>query len=127
MYLFLPNNVFAQTRCRNEWYTSDATASKEIILLSTGNDDNVLTETNSSSLSLAFAKKKLKGIRLNDNGSCPSVSFCKNGSTILIYKNNNCKEKSSIKDSNKKFCTDVITEEIDTSDRLDNNITGNGD
>mgnify|MGYP004594527043 CR=1 FL=1 len=64
MYLFLPNNVFAQTRCRNEWYTSDATASKEIILLSTGNDDNVLTETNSSSLSLAFAKKSLKELDL---------------------------------------------------------------
>lgn len=45
----------------------------------------------------------------------------------MIYKNDNCKNKSSIKEDNKKFCTDAIAGQIETSDHSDYNITGDGD
>lgn len=126
VFLLLPDSVSASTRCVYTWYTSNATASKEKTILETGSDDNVLTEITTDS-NLAFANKELKGIRLNSDGSCPSVSFYKYGNPILIYKNSNCKNNSSVKKKNRKYCTEAIKGELETSDRSNNNISGSGE
>ena len=97
----IPSDVFAATQCKYSWTSkligtnTDGTTVTGDFILSTGDDAKRLTNATSpfSSRPAKFANKK--GIALNSNGSCPSISiYVQNTSgNFKIYKNKtNCKK-----------------------------------
>lgn len=97
----IPSDVLAATQCKYSWTSkligtnTDGTTVTGDFILSTGDDAKRLTNATSpfSSRPAKFANKK--GIALNSNGSCPSISiYVQNTSgNFKIYKNRtNCKK-----------------------------------
>lgn len=97
----MPSDVLAATQCKYSWTSkligtnTDGTTVTGDFILSTGDDAKRLTNATSpfSSRPAKFANKK--GIALNSNGSCPSISiYVQNTSgNFKIYKNRtNCKK-----------------------------------
>ena len=97
----MPTDVFAATQCKYSWTSeligtnTDGTTVTGDFILSTGDDAKRLTNATSpfSSRPAKFANKK--GIALNSDGSCPSISiYVQNTSgNFKIYKNlTNCKK-----------------------------------
>lgn len=97
----IPSDVLAATQCKYSWTSkligtnTDGTTVTGDFILSTGDDAKRLTNATSpfSSRPAKFANKK--GIALNSNGSCPSISiYVQNTSgNFKIYKNKtNCKK-----------------------------------
>ncbi len=97
----MPTDVIAATQCKYSWTSkligtnTDGTTVTGDFILSTGDDAKRLTNATSpfSSRPAKFANKK--GIALNSNGSCPSISiYVQNTSgNFKIYKNRtNCKK-----------------------------------
>lgn len=97
----MPSDVFAATQCKYSWTSkligtnNDGTTVTGDFILSTGDDAKRLTNATSpfSSRPAKFANKK--GIALNSDGSCPSISiYVQNTSgNFKIYKNlTNCKK-----------------------------------
>lgn len=97
----IPSDVLAATQCKYSWTSkligtnTDGSTVTGDFILSTGDDAKRLTNATSpfSSRPAKFANKK--GIALNSNGSCPSISiYVQNTSgNFKIYKNRtNCKK-----------------------------------
>ena len=97
----MPSDVFAATRCKYTWTSrsigtnANGTGVTGDFILSTGDDAKRLTNATSpiASRPAKFANKK--GIALNSDGSCPSISiYAQNFSgNFKIYKNlTNCKK-----------------------------------
>ena len=97
----MPSDVFAATQCKYSWTSeligtnADGTAMTGDFILSTGDDAKRLTNATSPfpTRPAKFANKK--GIALNSDGSCPSISiYAQNFSgNFKIYKNlTNCKK-----------------------------------
>ena len=96
----MPSDVFAATRCKYSWTSgfeydsSTGTNATGNFILSTGDDAKRLTNATSPfpDRFARFANKK--GIALNSDGSCPSISIYQQYSThFKIYKNlTNCKK-----------------------------------
>ena len=99
--LLMPNDVLAATQCKYSWTSeliganTDGTTVTGEFILSTGDNNKRLTNATSpfSTRPAKFANKK--GIALNSDGSCPSISiYVQNTSgNFKIYKNvTNCKK-----------------------------------
>ncbi len=97
----MPSDVFAATQCKYSWTSEligtnvDGSAMTGDFILSTGDDAKRLTNATSPfpTRPAKFANKK--GIALNSDGSCPSISiYAQNLSgNFKIYKNlTNCKK-----------------------------------
>jgi hypothetical protein len=97
----MPSDVFAATQCKYSWTSeligtnADGSAMTGDFILSTGDDAKRLTNATSPfpTRPAKFANKK--GIALNSDGSCPSISiYAQNLSgNFKIYKNlTNCKK-----------------------------------
>lgn len=97
----MPSDVFAATQCKYSWASeligtnADGSAMTGDFILSTGDDAKRLTNATSPfpTRPAKFANKK--GIALNSDGSCPSISiYAQNLSgNFKIYKNlTNCKK-----------------------------------
>ena len=100
---FLPLMVNAKTTCVYKWSQPKTKASRTTVLW-TENNNNLLTGKDTNELSVKFANKIHNGIYLNDDGSCPSVSFYTKDRHTLIYKGNNCKNSTKLSDKQKKYC-----------------------
>ena len=108
-FVFLmPSDVFAATQCKYSWTSkligtnTDGTTVTGDFILSTGDNAKRLTNATSpfSTRPAKFANKK--GIALNSDGSCPSISiYVQNTSgNFKIYKNKaNCKNGALTVDS----------------------------
>ena len=126
----MPSDVFAATRCKYTWTSrsigtnSNGSGVTGDFILSTGDDAKRLTNATSpiASRPAKFANKK--GIALNSDGSCPSISiYAQNFSgNFKIYKNlTNCKKGFLTIDKN---CSpDLKGSEVggDTSNSSENN------
>ena len=123
---FFPLMVNAKTTCVYKWKqkTPANTGTDRTTVLWTEDSDTKLTGKQTNDLSLEFANKIHKGIYLNDDGSCPSVSFYTKNHKTRIYKGNNCKDSTKLSDKQKKYCSDAISGTIDNSDRSTNNLSG---
>lgn len=136
-FIFLaPNNVFAATQCKYSWQDeligSKQDANGNIVVV-TG-DFVLSTESNSKRLTVAtspftsrpahFANKK--GIALNSDGSCPSISiYVQNTSgNFKLYKNNtNCKKGALTIDSR---CSPDLNGTKLSGDTSNSNVNNSG-
>ena len=126
----MPSDVFAATQCKYSWTSEligtnvDGSAMTGDFILSTGDDAKRLTNATSPfpTRPAKFANKK--GIALNSDGSCPSISiYAQNLSgNFKIYKNlTNCKKGTLT--INKDCSPDLKGSKLsgDTSDSNANN------
>ena len=128
----MPSDVFAATQCKYSWTSNsigtnaDGTGVTGDFILSTGDDAKRLTNATSPipSRPAKFANKK--GIALNSDGSCPSISiYAQNFSgNFKIYKNlTNCKKGFLTTD---KDCSPDLKGSKLSGDTSDSNANNSG-